>query len=102
MSHVISSELGYEIIMQGLNVKIKRHEDILRECHEMKRVLKDLNKKELELEDARIRAESELKLAQKQKKVAHEKASKLLLDEQKATFDKVQWPTHESPDVDPR
>lgn len=83
------------MILHNLLAKIKQHEDILRELHDMKRQLKGLDKEERELEDARIRAESELELIQKQKKEAYEKASKLL-------FDKVQWPTHESPDIDPR
>lgn len=95
MTHVISPELGYKMILHNLLAKIKQHEDILRELHDMKRQLKGLDKEERELEDARIRAESELELIQKQKKEAYEKASKLL-------FDKVQWPTHESPDIDPR
>lgn len=91
MTHVISPELGYKMILHNLLAKIKQHEDILRELHDMKRQLKGLDKEERELEDARIRAESELELIQKQKKEAYEKASKLL-----------QWPTHESPDIDPR
>lgn len=95
MTHVISPELGYKMILHNLLAKIKQHEDILRELHDMKRQLKGLDKEERELEDARIRAESELELIQKQKKEAYEKDSKLL-------FDKVQWPTHESPDIDSR